>query len=355
MADTFTDAVESGAQGAPIFSQEGLDLVRTFEGFRPDAYYDLDNKKKLGKLTVGYGFTDNDIPGLKPGFKIDKAEAEKMLPDLINRKYAPAVLEKVKTPLNNQQFSALTSLVYNIGPTKFGSSTLLKKLNSGDYSGAAGEFKKWNKAGGKTLDGLVKRRRAEEALFKGETDALGSILESQKFGVPEDFVPPLGEEFGVSEAITPEPDLPSLPAESELTPEQRGAKVAEDIASEIGLTPESELIPEQRGAKVAEDIASKIDLTPEERGAAVAKRIAEGIEAGAEDKVETKNKGSFDFGKLATGLGDMLPKKESGKAKEKAKEQEDTIPFARSVNFSGDIPKVPSGLPANRGLGRRVG
>ena len=328
MADTFTDAVESGAQGAPIFSQEGLDLVRTFEGFRPDAYYDLDNKKKLGKLTVGYGFTDNDIPELKPGFKIDKAAAEKMLPDLINRKYAPAVLEKVKTPLNNQQFSALTSLVYNIGPTKFGSSTLLKKLNSGDYSGAAGEFKKWNKAGGKTMEGLVKRRRAEEALFKGETDALGSILESQKFGVPEDYVPPLGEEFGVSEAITPEPDLPSIPDEPELTPEQEGARVAEDIVS-------------------------KIDLTPEERGAEVARRIAEGVDAGA----GAEDKGSFDFGKLATSFDDMLPKKESGKEKEKekAKEKEEAgIPFASSVNFSGDIPKIPSGLPVNRGLGRRV-
>lgn len=321
MADTFTDAVESGAQGAPSFSQEGLDLVRTFEGFRPDAYYDLDNKKKLGKLTVGYGFTDNDIPGLKPGFKIDRAAAEKMLPDLINRKYAPAVLEKVKTPLNNQQFSALTSLVYNIGPTKFGSSTLLKKLNSGDYGGAAAEFKKWNKAGGKTLDGLVKRRRAEEALFNGETDTLGSILESQKFGLPEQG---LGDKGGLSEAITPEPDLPNS----------------------------SELTPEQKGAKVAEDIASEIDLTPEERGAAVAKRIAEGIEAGDKSEVVAENKGSFDFGSLATSLGDMLPKEESGKAKAK---EETGIPFAKSVNFSGDLPKIPSGLPANRGLGRRVG
>jgi len=332
MADTFTDAVESGAQGAPVFSQEGLDLVRTFEGFRPDAYYDLDNKKKLGKLTVGYGFTDNDIPGLKPGFKIDKAEAEKMLPDLINRKYAPAVLEKVKTPLNNQQFSALTSLVYNIGPTKFGSSTLLKKLNSGDYSGAAGEFKKWNKAGGKTLDGLVKRRRAEEALFKGETDALGSILESQKFGVPEDFVPPLGEEFGVSEAITPEPDLPNLPAESELTPEQKGAKVAEDIASDIGVA-------------------------PEDRGVEAAKRIAKSIEAGAETKSEVavEDEGvskDFNFEEFSKGLAKT--KKEQG-------EEDLGIPFAKAANFKTNLPSVASGMPrvssglaANRGLGRKI-
>jgi lysozyme len=336
MADTFTDAVESGAQGAPVFSQEGLDLVRTFEGFRPDAYYDLDNKKKLGKLTVGYGFTGNDIPGLKPGFKIDKAAAEKMLPDLINRKYAPAVLEKVKTPLNNQQFSALTSLVYNIGPTKFGSSTLLKKLNSGDYSGAAGEFKKWNKAGGKTLDGLVKRRRAEEALFNGETDTLGSILESQKFGVPEQG---LGGKGSLSEAITPEPDLPSLPAESELTPEQKGAKVAEDIANDIGVA-------------------------PEERGVEAAKRIAKSIEAGAETKSEVAvaDEGvskDFNFEEFSKGLAKT--KKEQG-------EEDLGIPFAKAANFKTNLPSIASGLPsvsssmprvssglaANPGLGRKI-
>lgn len=319
MADTFSEAIEQKAMGNPVFSQEGLDLVKTFEGFRSDAYYDLDNKKKIGKLTVGYGFTDNDIPDLKPGFKIDKAAAEKMLPDLINRKYAPTVLDKVKTPLNDQQFSALTSFVYNVGPTNFGSSTLLKKLNSGDYPGAAREFKRWNKAGGKTMDGLVKRRRAEEALFNGETDTLGSILESQKFGVPEQN---LGDGGGISEAITPEPDIPKT------TPEETGSAVAEQIARDVGST------PEERGVDAAEKIARSI-----EKGA-----ISQTKAVAGEEEV-------FDFGKFAKGLGET---------KKEQEEEELGIPFADASNFEtglpsfvSNVPKVSSGLASNPGLGNR--
>jgi len=254
-----------------MFSQEGLDILRTFEGFRSNAYYDLDNKKKKGKLTVGYGFTDNDIPDLRPGYTIDKGRAEQMLPDLINRKYGPSVLDKVKVPLNDQQYSALTSLVYNIGPTNFGKSTLLKKLNSGDFEGAAEQFKVWNKAGGKTLEGLVKRRGAEEALFKGDIQSLGSILEEQRFGAPK-----LGKDL--SEAATPIPDFP------EMTPEERGVAAAEGVAKSI----EEVTLPE------------KVEDTKE------------------------------------------------------SKQEEETIPFASTVSFSGNLPSLSSGLPRNSGLGRRT-
>ena len=308
MADTFTDAIDAGAEGRPMFSQEGLDILRTFEGFRPDAYYDLDNKKKKGKLTVGYGFTDNDIPDLRPGYRIDKARAEQMLPDLINRKYGPSVLENVKVPLNDQQYSALTSLVYNIGPTSFSKSTLLKKLNSGDFEGAAEQFKVWNKAGGKTLEGLVKRRGAEEALFKGDTQTLGSILEQQKFGMPK-----LGKDL--SEAATPMPDFPVM------TPEETGAATAERIAQEAGMT-------------------------PEERGVAAAEKIAEGIqETAAEEAVSDIKPNQFNIEQFTKLLGGPKKKKD---------EEEETIPFASSVSFSGNLPRVPSGLPRTSGLGRRT-
>lgn len=271
MADTFTDAIDAGAEGRPMFSQEGLDILRTFEGFRPDAYYDLDNKKKKGKLTVGYGFTDSDIPDLRPGYTIDKARAEQMLPDLVNRKYGPTVLDSVKVPLNDQQYSTLTSLVYNIGPTNFSKSTLLKKLNSGDFEGAAEQFKVWNKAGGKTLEGLTKRRGAEEALFKGDIQSLGSILEEQRFGAPK-----LGKDL--SEAATPMPDFP------EMTPEERGVVATEGIAKSV------------------EEVT--------------------------------------------------LPEKATGT--KEPKQEEETIPFASTVSFSGNLPSLPSGLPRNSGLGRRT-
>ena len=308
MADTFTDAIDARSEGRPVFSQEGLDILRTFEGFRPDAYYDLDNKKKKGKLTVGYGFTDNDIPDLRPGYTIDKARAEQMLPDLINRKYGPSVLGSVKVPLNDQQYSALTSLVYNIGPTNFGKSTLLKKLNSGDFEGAAEQFKVWNKAGGKTLEGLVKRRGAEEALFKGDTQTLGAILEQQKFGTPS-----LGK--NLSEAATPMPDFPAM------TPEETGVAAAEKIAQEAGMT-------------------------PEERGVAAAEKIAKGIEQTAAEKtVEDLKPNQFDMEQFTKLLGG---------AKSKKDEEEQTIPFASSVSFGGNLPSLPSGLPRNSGLGRRT-
>ena len=309
MADTFTDAIDAGAEGRPMFSQEGLDILRTFEGFRPDAYYDLDNKKKKGKLTVGYGFTDFDIPDLRPGYTIDKARAEQMLPDLINRKYGPSVLDKVKVPLNDQQYSALTSLVYNIGPKNFEESTLLRKLNAGDFEGAAEQFKVWNKAGGKTLEGLVKRRGAEEALFKGDIQNLGSILEQQKFGSPK-----MGP--SLSEGITPVPDLP------ELSPEETGAATAERIAREAGMT-------------------------PEERGVAAAEKIADGIqETAAEEAVSDIKPNQFNIEQFTKLLGGPKKKKD---------EEEETIPFASSVSFSGNLPNLPSGLPRNSGLGRRTG
>jgi len=185
MADSFVDAVNNKATGGNAIVPEAMDLLKTFESFKPTSYYDLDNKKKRGTLTVGYGFTKNDIPELREGYSMDKAKAEQMLPDLVKTKYGATVREKVKVPLTDQQYSALSSFAYNVGPTHFSSSTLVKKLNAGDYEGAASEFKKWNKAGGKELEGLSRRRAAEAALFKGDTMELGRILEKQKFGNAE--------------------------------------------------------------------------------------------------------------------------------------------------------------------------
>lgn len=310
MADMFTEAVEAGASGRPMFSQEGLDVVKTFEGFNPNTYYDLDNKKKLGKLTVGYGFTDYDIPGLREGYSIDKNAAEKMLPDLLNKKYGPAVLNKVKVPLNDQQYSALTSLVYNIGPTNFGKSTLLKKLNEGDYSGAAEQFKVWNKAGGKTLEGLVRRRDAESALFQGDMSKLVPILERQKFGIE-----------GLSQTSTPVPSAPAL------SPEEAGEAAAYQVAEDIGKT------PEQRGSEAAQKIADEFMDT---------KKTA---------VVETKEKAADTD--LMEKLLTLFKESQSAKEPDKEEEEEPGIAFASTTSFSGAPKAVQSGLPRASGLGRK--
>ena len=79
--------------------------------------------------------------------------------------FESAVYENVKVGLNQNQFDALVSLTYNIGIGAFSKSTLLKKLNAGDYKGTSNQFDVWVNAGGKRLDGLVKRRAKEKALF----------------------------------------------------------------------------------------------------------------------------------------------------------------------------------------------
>lgn len=144
----------------------GLALIKQSEGFMSRWYPDPAHGWAVP--TIGYGHTD---AAGAPKFASDKdlalteAEATAILQrDLA--KYEADVRRLVKVPLNENQFSALVSFTYNLGAGNLGSSTLLRKLNAGDYAGAAAEFGRWNKAGGKALAGLTKRRAAERALFE---------------------------------------------------------------------------------------------------------------------------------------------------------------------------------------------
>jgi hypothetical protein len=161
----------------PNLLVEGLDLIKAFEEFRPNAYYD-----RGGVLTIGYGSTKYDKPDLTETSTIDQATAETMLPQSVDRNYGQKVLDAVKVPLNDQQYSALASFAYNVGPTAFNKSTMLKKLNLGDFEAAANEFAKWNKVKGQEAKGLTDRRAAERALFEGNVDELGQRLEEKRFG-----------------------------------------------------------------------------------------------------------------------------------------------------------------------------
>ena len=133
-----------------------VDLVTHYEGCRLTAYQD-----SVGVWTIGYGHTG---PEVKAGLSISQDQATSLLQQ--DLAMAAGGVDKVVTvPITPNQRGALTSFTYNLGIGNLKSSTLLKKLNAGDMPGAAAEFPRWNKAGGKVLPGLVKRRAAEQALF----------------------------------------------------------------------------------------------------------------------------------------------------------------------------------------------
>lgn len=136
-------------------SQRGLSLIKLFEGLRLQAYQD-----SVGVWTIGYGATR----GVKPGMTITKEQAERMLLNDVQR-FEPEVERLITAPLSQNQWDALVCFTYNLGAANLESSTLRRLLNAGDYAGAAEQFPRWNKAGGKVLPGLVRRRAAERELF----------------------------------------------------------------------------------------------------------------------------------------------------------------------------------------------
>ena len=140
-------------------SNAGLSLIKGFEGFRAKAYV-----CPAGVLTIGYGHTGPDV---KPGMTISDARGTELLAQDVSR-FERAVNKFVKVPLAQHQYDALVSFTYNVGEGNFQTSTLLKKLNAKDYAGAAAQFDRWNRGGGRVLAGLVRRRAAERKMFEGK-------------------------------------------------------------------------------------------------------------------------------------------------------------------------------------------
>ena len=139
-------------------SKTGIELLKHFEGCELKAYQD-----SVGVWTIGYGHTK----GIYEGLEITQSEAEKMrgaeLPE--SEGY---ISDKVVPMLQQHEFDALVCWVYNLGPTNLSSSTMLKKLNAGEFKEVPFQMKRWDKAGGQPLLGLTRRRNAEALLFKGE-------------------------------------------------------------------------------------------------------------------------------------------------------------------------------------------
>jgi lysozyme len=160
-------------------NQAGVDLIKSFEGLGDgnpatvnlDPYLD-----PIGIWTIGWGHAIWDGNDFLRGAN-NKRRAAALYPGGITLPQAEALLRAdlldscrdvqtvVTQPISDNQFAALTSFAYNCGIGNLNKSTLLRLVNAGDFSGAAAEFGKWNKAAGKVLPGLTKRRAAEAALF----------------------------------------------------------------------------------------------------------------------------------------------------------------------------------------------
>lgn len=134
---------------------KGLEMIKHFEGLELKAY-----QCAAGVWTIGYGHTK----GIQPGMVITEETANDMLVEELEE-YENYINSMVECPLSQNQFDALVSWVYNLGPANLKASTLLKVLNAGDYAGVPAQIKRWNKAGGKVLEGLTRRRQAEADLF----------------------------------------------------------------------------------------------------------------------------------------------------------------------------------------------
>lgn len=134
---------------------EGIALIKQWEGLKLDAYKDIG-----GVWTIGYGHTRT----AKPNMRITETEAETLLrQDLYT--FEMAVIACVHVHLTDNQFAALVSWAYNVGAEAMRKSTLIRKLNDGDYASVPAELAKWTKVKGKTVRGLANRRAAEAGLW----------------------------------------------------------------------------------------------------------------------------------------------------------------------------------------------
>ena len=139
-------------------SKEGLALIKKFEGCELEAY-----RCPAGVWTIGFG----TIKDVKEGDRITKDEANHLLEEEMIE-YESYINDMVDVPLEQNQFDALCSWVFNLGPKNLSESTLLRVLNDGKYEEVPQQIKRWNKANGEVLTGLIRRREAEALLFQGK-------------------------------------------------------------------------------------------------------------------------------------------------------------------------------------------
>lgn len=137
-------------------NDKGLRLLKSFEQCRLTAYLDA-----VGIPTIGWGHTGDDVT---LNATITQQAADLLLQHDLNM-FERGVEKSLTAKVNENQFSALVCFAYNVGLSALRSSTLLKLVNTGDFDAASQQFLRWNKAGGRVLNGLTRRREAERDLF----------------------------------------------------------------------------------------------------------------------------------------------------------------------------------------------
>jgi lysozyme len=147
-------------------SANGIAVMHYFEQCRLTAY--PDPATGGAPWTIGWGDTGPDVV---PGLKITQDEADARFAGRLTHEFEPGVLDTMQQNPTQAQFDGLVCLAYNIGLGNFRGSTLVRKFNAGDIRAAADQFLVWNRAGGKVMLGLRRRRAAERALFCGHTGA----------------------------------------------------------------------------------------------------------------------------------------------------------------------------------------
>ena len=150
--------MEHGENKNMNISKEGIALIKRFEGCELKAYLD-----SVDIPTIAYG----RIKNVQMGDTCTQEQAEEWLEEELPE-YEGYINDMVKVDLEQCQFDALCSWVYNLGPNNLKESTLLKVLNEEKYAEVPQQIKRWNKAGGVVLNGLIVRRQAEALLFEGK-------------------------------------------------------------------------------------------------------------------------------------------------------------------------------------------
>jgi lysozyme len=166
-------------------SKNGIDLIKQFESFRSKPYL-----CSAGKATIGYGSTFylDGTPVKLTDKEINETDAVALLQKVAND-FVEQVMKAVKVSLTQNEVDAIACFTYNVGVKAFSDSTMLKKLNKGDKQGASLEYMRWNKAGGKELKGLTRRREAEQKLFLTPDTATPDPLLASATLKKEDFDP----------------------------------------------------------------------------------------------------------------------------------------------------------------------
>ena len=164
-------------------SDNGIRLIVGFEGKHRklgDGRY-IAYRCPAGVWTIHAGVTE----GVKPGMIVTEAEGEAMFRAELS-KFEAAVTRLVSVPINQNQYDALVSFAYNCGAGALAKSTILRRLNAGDYVGASRGFAAWNKGGGQVLPGLVTRRAREAALFTKPAEIIETPEMPQQVDPPAD-------------------------------------------------------------------------------------------------------------------------------------------------------------------------